>query len=119
MQTQTLLTAPKRKGEYVEALFLSRAIALGYNVCKPWGDSTPYDFILERDGRTLNIQVRSIWKKLRWRYPLHLTGFCRTRRLSQRDIAFLIAYVVPEDVWYVIPVSGFPDRPMTELYPHV
>src|SRR3954469_25392315 len=50
---------PKRKGEFIEAIFLAKCIALGFNVCKPWGDSARFDFMLEREGhRPLRIQLK-------------------------------------------------------------
>jgi len=48
---------PKRRGEIVELAFLYKAVALGFGVAQPYGDSESYDFILdprERDARNLN-----------------------------------------------------------------
>ena len=37
----------KRLGEAVEAAFLAKAAMLDFPVSKPWGDSRPYDFVVE------------------------------------------------------------------------
>ena len=52
---------PCRKGELAEIEFLGRATALGLMVTKPFGNAAPYDFLIERGGRALRIQVKSCW----------------------------------------------------------
>jgi hypothetical protein len=37
----------KRRGEMAEAAFLHKASRMGFAVAKPWGDSEPYDLIVE------------------------------------------------------------------------
>src|SRR5260370_9313429 len=37
----------KRRGEMAEAAFLHKASGLGFGVSKPWGDSEPYDLIVD------------------------------------------------------------------------
>src|SRR5205807_1544095 len=49
----------KRLGEVAEAAFLAKASDLGFRVAKPWGDSDPYDFIVETGGRLWKVQVKS------------------------------------------------------------
>jgi len=49
----------KRRGEWVELLFMTVASGLGFNVAKPFGDSARYDVIVENEGRFLRIQVKS------------------------------------------------------------
>ena len=39
----------KRRGEWVELIFMMRAAELEFNVSKPWGDSSRYDVSVE-DG---------------------------------------------------------------------
>jgi hypothetical protein len=44
-------TNPKLRGEWVESLFLARAHENGLVICKPWGDSARYDFVIEGGSR--------------------------------------------------------------------
>lgn len=92
----------KRRGEWVELRFMAAAAENGLHVTKPWGDSAQYDFILERQSRFLRIQVKSTKYRHGNRYPLNM------RRSGSRHYEdafdFLAAYVIPEDVWYIIPV---------------
>ena len=37
---------PKQLGEIAEAEFIAKAVGMGLVVAKPWGDSEPYDFIV-------------------------------------------------------------------------
>src|SRR5258708_17856972 len=41
------LSNTKRVGERSEAAFLYEASQRGFAICKPWGDSERYDFILD------------------------------------------------------------------------
>lgn len=37
---------------------------------------------------------------------------------SSKDIDFLVAHVVPLDIWYVLPVEACAPAPMLRFYPH-
>ena len=47
---------PKRRGEMGEISFLHRATNLGFRVSKPFGDSDPYDFIVDNGRRRWLVQ---------------------------------------------------------------
>ena len=34
------------------------------------------------------------------------------------EIDFLVAYIVPEDLWYVVPIAAFASRKGLRFYPH-
>jgi hypothetical protein len=109
----------KRKGEMAELVFVLRAISLGYPVSKPFGDSEPYDLIIENRGRLLRIQVKSVFCSSRWGYGIAVghRHRCRTE-YSSDEIDFIAAYVVPCDVWYIIPVDQVAGHVHVRLYPH-
>jgi hypothetical protein len=46
----------KLRGEWAELRFMTRAAEHGLMVSKPWGDSAPYDLMVEHHGRVLRIQ---------------------------------------------------------------
>jgi hypothetical protein len=100
----------KLQGELVELRFLARAAELGLRVSKPWGDSAPYDFLVESGGEVFKVQVKS-------------TGYQATKcnayvcainqqgaRYSRKDIDFIAAYLRTEDAWYIIPFSAISGR---------
>ena len=109
---------PKLRGEWAEIKFLARASELGLRVSKPYGDCLPYDFIVEHRGRMFRVQVKStsyqnpgcgsykclIRPPLRPRYPVE-------------DIDFIAAYVVPDEVWYLIPYGEIKSTTSISLDP--
>jgi len=96
----------KLQGELVELRFLIRAAKLGLCVAKPWGDSAPYDFLVESGGAIFRVQVKST----RFRHARTKAFVCVTRRqgkpYSSKEVDFIAAYVVPDDAWYIIPISA-------------
>ena len=49
---------PKRKGEMIEAAFLAKVCKLRIPVCKPWGDSERYDFVVDWGKGFWSVQVK-------------------------------------------------------------
>ena len=109
----------KRKGEMAELIFVVKAASMGFAVCKPYGDSEPYDLVVEENGRLLRIQVKSVFTSTRWGYSV---AVARKRlrhhiRYSPQEIDFIAAYVVPHDAWYIVPVSEIVNCIHIRLYP--
>jgi hypothetical protein len=95
--------ACKRIGEAVEAAFLARVCKLRIPVCKPWGDSERYDFVVD-------------WGKGFWRVQVKGGSYCegskyqagaggKGKPFTKEDMDFVVVQVVPLDVWYVIPIE--------------
>lgn len=94
---------PKERGEWAEMHFMTRAAEHGFVVTKPWGESTHYDFIVERHGHFLRIQVKSTMSRKGKNYAFMLRG---GRTLyTDDDFDFMAAYIIPLDLWYIIPVA--------------
>jgi hypothetical protein len=101
----------KRRGELSELAFFYKAASLGFGVAKPWGDSERYDFILDSGQRLWRVQVKSGGHHHNRRYGLH--GMCGNRQQTQYtsgEIDFLVAYLVPIDIWYIIPVEKIQNK---------
>jgi hypothetical protein len=101
---------PKARGELAEAMFVAKAMSLGFAVSKPFGDSAKYDFIVDAGGRLSRVQVKSAWVACRGSTYQFAAAPARTGRFVVRpyrrnEIDFLVAYVVPEDIWYIIPIA--------------
>lgn len=107
----------KRRGEVAEAAFLHKAAALGFSVAKPWGESDRYDFIVETGGRFWRVQVKSAHSSAINGYSFHACGRVHSRRYTPADIDFIIGYVVPDNVWYVIPIAEFTDKTTVKVFP--
>ena len=93
------------RGEWTEARFMIRACEHGFNVSRPWGGSSRYDFAVELNGQFLRVQVKSTtWKKDGVAYVF---GLCRApqKHCTEKEVDFFAVYVIPEDAWYIIPAS--------------
>jgi PD-(D/E)XK nuclease superfamily protein len=114
--TSSRLTT-KRRGEIAEAAFLIKAAKMGFSVAKPWGDSDPYDFIVQSGRHCWRVQVKSAFSSYRGGYQTSLIGGTRRRAYTVADIDFLVAYAVPDDVWYIVPVDVFRRVGQVRFYP--
>ena len=118
----------KRLGEIAELAFILKATSLGLTPSRPYGDRRPYDFLLECGPRVLRIQIKSVFSnRLRdgHRYSVN-TGISRKSETTKKrervgytsaDIDFIVAYVEPQNAWYVIPVDALGQRTFINLYP--
>jgi hypothetical protein len=110
---------PKRWGEVGELALMHIASLLGFSVLKPHGDSLRYDFVFDSGRRLWRIQVKSTWVKGVRGYSISATWHSSHRIVpyDSLDIDFLIAYLQPEEAWYIIPVSAFAPRKRLRFYP--
>jgi hypothetical protein len=110
---------PKRRGELAELAFALKATSLGFAVAKPYGDSERYDFVLDNGKRLVRVQVKSST-----RCDKYGAYFIASQRCSNgtaipykvSEIDFLVAYLLPEDAWFVIPVEAFVPRTSLHLF---
>jgi hypothetical protein len=122
----------KRRGELSELAFVYKAASLGFGVAKPYGDSERYDFILDpgtNDGPSRNdphqnnfidssinklwrVQIKSTTTLLNGRY--HVNSHRRTNGsvvpYNPSEVDFLVAYIIPEDTWYILPIRDILQR---------
>jgi hypothetical protein len=134
---------PKRRGEIAELAFMQKAVTLGFGIAKPWGDSDRYDYILVSGRRFWRVQVeafggrersgspqprsracegslRSTAYESHRGYAVHTYVYVKLKMvaLTADDIDCIIAYIVPLDVWYVLPVESFSPCKNLWFYPH-
>jgi hypothetical protein len=119
----TAITHPKKRGEWVETLFLTRAVSLGLAISKPWGDCLRYDFIIDAAGRLLRVQVKGTSRRRGRCYMSRAVSCClgnlKGTPYTAEEVDFFAFYLIPEDVWYIIPLSEVPNpRQMFCLNPH-
>jgi hypothetical protein len=112
-----MIKHPKKRGEWVELQFMARAAHHGLTVSKPWGDSARYDFIVEHRGRFQRVQVKSTTScppvrkgRIPGAYLCNTVSRPPTRTNAGRsylatEIDFFAFYIIPEDVWYIVPIA--------------
>jgi hypothetical protein len=111
------------RGDWAEMRFMARAAEQGFHVSKPWGGSSRYDFALELDGHFLRIQVKSTIARYLRGYACGMQtqsgSHDPSRRYRTDEIDFLAAYVIPEDLWYILPTDFvLLQASRIILYPH-
>jgi hypothetical protein len=107
----------KWAGEQAEAAFLNKATSLGLAVARPWGDSERYDFIVDSGRRLLRVQVKSTKHLLEGRFRFSVKVRAGTAFYTEQEIDFLAVYIVPLDLWYLIPIKACANRRTLQFYP--
>ena len=107
----------KRRGEASEAAFLARATHFGFTVCLPWGDSERYDSVVELGQGFLRVQFKSAARYAESRYRVKTAGASGVTYTAS-EIDFFVAHIVPEDIWYIIPIKAIGRRKGIRFYPH-
>ncbi len=103
----------KNRGEWAEMQFLSRASLHGLVVSKPWGDTARYDFLVDFGGLLNRVQVKSSSSRRPRGQYFFMTigrignkGGLTRKKYSKAQIDFFAYYIVPEDLWYIVPVEA-------------
>jgi hypothetical protein len=94
---------PKARGEWVELKFMLRATELGLHLSKPWGEMLPYDFVVEHKGELARVQVKSTIYECDGGYMCTACG--SHGAYEENSFEYVAAYVIQEDVWYIIPAG--------------
>jgi hypothetical protein len=100
----------RQRGNLAELAFMRKAATLGFSVAKPWGEGERYDVIVRVENVCWRVQVKSVLAKRQGRLHYRIKTSGQDRRkgytfYSANEIDFLVAYVFPEDLWYVFPAS--------------
>jgi hypothetical protein len=107
----------KLRGEWAELMFAARALREGLSLARPWGESSGYDFVVDQGERAVRVQVKStIFREG--------TGYSCTMKDSKgpykkNSFEFVAAYVIPEDVWFILPEKKVRGLWSVGLYPNL
>jgi len=106
---------------------MTRVAERGFNVSKPWGDSARYDVAVERRGYFLRVQVKSTIARQDNGYVCAIKS-SRCQYYTRHQVDFFAVYVIPEDVWYILPAKIItplrghfylnPNRPIQKYAPY-
>lgn len=92
----------KKRGEWAELVFAYRAMERGFRLWRPWGESCGYDWIIEQESRNFaRVQVKSTTFSEGDGYSCSLKDSKGVYKKNTFD--FVAAYVIPVDVWYILP----------------
>ena len=107
----------KQRGELAEMMFMVKAARKGFATAKPYGDSRRYDFIVDVGQRLWRVQVKSSSAKQCGSYMLNLQRNANGEVIpyDPSEIDFVVAYVMPCDAWFVIPVEAIAGRKSAKM----
>jgi len=117
MKAREVIKHAKKRGEWAELCFLEQAVGRGLQVTKPWGETAHYDFAVEDEGVFSRVQVKSTIFKDRGGYSCSVRGASGPYEGDAFD--YLAVYVIPEDVWYIIPAELVTGQGSVALYPEL
>ena len=107
----------KKRGEWAELKFLSEAAARNLPTSKPYGDSENFDVVVGRPGKFVGVQVKSTSCKQSHGYHCNMaTHHHLTYAAGAFD--FVAAYIIPEDIWYIIPANVIHGKATILLHPN-
>ena len=119
-----ILDKPRKvRGELAELAFMYRAASEGIAVAKPYGDSRPYDFLVQHGSRISRVQVKSTFAGPRANTHGFHVGVARIKpdhssvAYSRQEIDIIAAFIAPLDVWYLVPVEKLGNRRCVRFYP--
>jgi len=107
----------KRRGEISELAFALAAARHGFGIVRPYGDSERYDIILDPSHlsssttlparpRLIRVQVKSSTHLLGGLYHVGIHRNDKGRNVPYKlgEIDFFAAYIIPEDLWFIVPL---------------
>jgi PD-(D/E)XK endonuclease len=101
-----MMSHSKRRGEWAELQFMAKAAKLGLQVSKPWGELSRYDMVIGTAGHFVSVQVKStINRRSEGCYVCRVRPNSASKPYQPGEFDFLAAYVIAEDVWYIIPAK--------------
>jgi len=108
----------KKLGDLAELRFQLLAFENGFIVSKPFGDNTRYDFVIDQKGTLSRIQVRATNTTVRGGYRISLGHGAKSKTpYTSKDIDFVLAYIFPKNIWYIIPVEIIKNKKSILLRP--
>ena len=97
---------------------MRKAATFGFGVAKPWGDCDRYDIIVRAGKIFWRVQIKSV-RAMAPTKRHHRVKASTGLDISYTadDLDFLVAYIFPEDSWYVFPVAVIENRKVLCIRP--
>lgn len=102
-QPPKIIRDNKKRGVWAETVFVARAAELGLQVGRPIAEAGPFDCVVGTSGKFVAVQVKCTIAKVHSAKGYVCTVKCNNKKYQPGDFDFLAAYVIPEDVWYIVP----------------
>lgn len=78
----------------------------GFVVAQPYGTNHPFDFIVQGGRNLWRMQIKSVVHMSEGLYSLCVRRSEGQKLLaySESEVDFVAVYIMPEDIWYILPV---------------
>ena len=110
----------KRRGELAEMHFLVRSAELGLRASKPYGESFPYDSLVEVGTTCWRIQVKGcneLGRNGGYTFSTSRNGGRQQLRAYRKsEIDFFACYLFRKKAWYILPRAVVGRRKYIRLY---
>lgn len=109
----------KDLGDFAELRFTLAAFEKGFSILRPFSDSRPYDFVLEKHGRFMRVQVKSCSVPLNEKGHFKISigrGKSSKSKYTLIDCDIIAVYIKSLDNFYLIPIQ-FINTVTIHLYP--
>jgi hypothetical protein len=114
-------TSAKKQGEWAEQAFILEALGRDFTVLRPLGDDASYDVATgsPKRRRMVSVQVKSVSvAEPGGAYAVNCSrGSSQKTAYTPKEVDFVAVYVIPEDVWYLIPVKALRRRKRIRVCP--
>jgi PD-(D/E)XK endonuclease len=109
----------RQHGDLGEVAFLHKATELGFMVAQPYGTMHPFDFIVQGGQRLWRVQVKAAAHMRKGLYCVNIyrSEGKRIRPYLASEVDFIAVYIMPDDVWFIVPVREVVDRRMLMFRP--
>jgi hypothetical protein len=113
--------SPRDRGAIGEATFISAAIRRSLAVSTPF-TAERYDFIVASGPRLFRVQVKTVSVRrpdIPRSWCINLRRGHRPCPYSPADADILAAYILPLDLWYIIPIRALRGVKTIAFFPEV
>jgi len=94
----------RQRGDVAELKFVVRAIENNLQVSKPLMGFLHYDYIVDCFGELARVQVKAT-SRYEYGYKVAVSYGATKIPYSPNEIDYFAIYIVPEKIWYLIPVD--------------
>jgi hypothetical protein len=98
----------KNIGSIIETKFLYECLKLNYTVSQPYGDNSPYDFILDNGEKLIKVQCKSFSKRndVYHGNSHRKTGHRRKIKISYNGLCdYMFFYNIEDNVYAFVPIE--------------
>ena len=109
----------KDLGDYAELRFTLSAFENGFSILRPFADSRPYDYVLEKGGRFIKVQVKScnVPISAAGRFHIGVSRGHKTKKIyTKSDTDIIAVYLRTINTFYIIPIDKITAKNI-RLYP--